>query len=78
MTGLQRLFLPKPKLLKCLHVEPYNLAFGKPCRQMSVYNEQDAQLAVNGDVGGKLATCIHTHVRLLVGAMRDLCIVLNT
>lgn len=62
----KRTFLPRPKLLKSLHVEPYNLALGKPCRQINVYNEQGPQLAVNGDVSGKLATCIHTHVRVCV------------
>uniref|UniRef100_K3X146 EF-hand domain-containing protein n=1 Tax=Globisporangium ultimum (strain ATCC 200006 / CBS 805.95 / DAOM BR144) TaxID=431595 RepID=K3X146_GLOUD len=56
------LFLPRPRLLKCLHVEPYNLLFGKPCRQISVYNEQGPQLAVNGAVDGTLGTCIHTHL----------------
>ncbi|KAG6584767.1 Regulator of chromosome condensation (RCC1) [Phytophthora cinnamomi] len=57
-----RTFVEKPELLKCLHVEPYNLAFGKPCRQMTIYNEQGPHLAVNGDIGGTLATCIHTHL----------------
>ncbi|KAE8894166.1 hypothetical protein PF003_g21870 [Phytophthora fragariae] len=57
-----RAFVAKPELLKCLHVEPYNLAFGKPCRQMTIYNEQGPHLAVNGYIGGTLATCIHTHL----------------
>ncbi|KAL4115288.1 hypothetical protein PRIC2_013453 [Phytophthora ramorum] len=56
-----RAFLEKPELLKCLHVEPYNLAFHKPCRQITVYNEQGPHLAVNGETGGALTTCIHTH-----------------
>lgn len=57
-----RSFVEKPELLKCLHVEAYNLALGRPCRQISVYNEQGPQLAVNGEIGGALATCIHTHL----------------
>ncbi|KAG4064615.1 hypothetical protein PC123_g598 [Phytophthora cactorum] len=57
-----RAFIEKPELLKCLHVEPYNLAFGKPCRQINIYNEQGPHLAVNGETGGALATCIHTHM----------------
>ncbi|TYZ63340.1 hypothetical protein PybrP1_012879 [[Pythium] brassicae (nom. inval.)] len=60
--AITRTFLARPKLLKSLHIEPYNLALGKPCRQLNVYNEQGPQLAVNGDVSGKLATCIHTHL----------------
>ncbi|GLE06898.1 hypothetical protein PINS_up016567 [Pythium insidiosum] len=58
----QRAFIPEPELLRSLHVEPYNLALSKPCRQINVYNEQGAQLAVNGDVDGRLERCIHTHV----------------
>ncbi|POM63924.1 Regulator of chromosome condensation (RCC1) [Phytophthora palmivora] len=57
-----RIFIDKPELLKCLHVEPYNLALGRPCRQITIYNEQGPHLAVNGEKGGTLATCIHTHL----------------
>lgn len=57
-----RVFIEKPELLRCLHVEPYNLAFGKPSRQISTYNEQGPYLAVNGQTGGALATCIHTQI----------------
>ncbi|GMF13550.1 unnamed protein product [Phytophthora lilii] len=57
-----RTFVDKPELLKCFHVEPYNLALGKPCRQITIYNEQGPHLAVNGEIDGTLATCIHTHV----------------
>ncbi|KAF4140172.1 Regulator of chromosome condensation (RCC1) repeat [Phytophthora infestans] len=57
-----RVFIEKPELLRCLHVEPYNLALGKPCRQINIYNEQGPHLAVNGETGGALATCIHTHM----------------
>ncbi|ETI47352.1 hypothetical protein, variant 1 [Phytophthora nicotianae P1569] len=57
-----RRFIEKPELLKCLHVEPYNLALGKICRQISIYNEQGPQLAVNGDIEGALATCTHTQM----------------
>ncbi|KUF98154.1 UDP-glycosyltransferase 84A4 [Phytophthora nicotianae] len=59
---MQRRFIEKPELLKCLHVEPYNLALGKICRQISIYNEQGPQLAVNGDIEGALATCTHTQM----------------
>lgn len=64
--------MDKPELLKCLHVEPYNLAFGRPCRQMTIYNEQGPHLAVNGDIGGTLATCIHTHVLTAVLSLRSI------
>ncbi|KAJ0407324.1 hypothetical protein P43SY_004752 [Pythium insidiosum] len=60
--SVERAFIPEPELLRSLHVEPYNLALGKPCRQMNVYNEQGPQLAVNGDVDGRLERCIHTHL----------------
>ncbi|KAG7398420.1 hypothetical protein PHYBOEH_011122 [Phytophthora boehmeriae] len=43
---VNRAFVEKPELLKCLHVEAYNLAVGKPCRQISVYNEQGPHLAM--------------------------------
>ncbi|KAG7390019.1 hypothetical protein PHYPSEUDO_008981 [Phytophthora pseudosyringae] len=59
---ISRAFIEKPELLKCLHVEPYNLALCKPCRQITIYNEQGPHLAVDGEMGGALATCIHTHV----------------
>ncbi|KAL3662934.1 hypothetical protein V7S43_011880 [Phytophthora oleae] len=55
-------YIEKPELLKCLHVEPYNLALGKPCRQINIYNEQGPHLAVNGETGGALATCVHTQM----------------
>ncbi|KAL8019641.1 putative serine/threonine-protein phosphatase with EF-hands [Plasmopara halstedii] len=57
-----RLFIEKPELLKCLHVAPYNLALGKPSRQISIYNEQGPNLAVNGKTEGALAVCIHTQM----------------
>lgn len=63
--SVERLFVAKPELLRTLHVEPYNVALGKQCRQMSIYNEQGPELAVNGDIEGTLAKCIHTHVRKL-------------
>lgn len=48
--------------MRALHVEPYNLALGKPCRQINIYNEQGPQLGINGDVDGDLKKCIHTQV----------------
>lgn len=63
--NIERLFVAKPKLLRTLHVEPYNVALGKKCRQISIYNEQGPELAVNGVIEGTLAKCIHTHVRIM-------------
>ncbi|ETV87748.1 hypothetical protein H257_01218 [Aphanomyces astaci] len=55
-----RRVIEAPELLRAFHVAPYNLAVGKRARQSSVYNQQDADLAVDGNRSGTLHTCMHT------------------
>ncbi|ETW10154.1 hypothetical protein H310_00524 [Aphanomyces invadans] len=55
-----RRVIDEPELVRAFHVAPYNLAIRKRARQSSVYNEQDAALAVDGNRSGPLHTCIHT------------------
>ncbi|RQM10295.1 hypothetical protein B5M09_000111 [Aphanomyces astaci] len=59
---VDRRVIEAPELLRAFHVAPYNLAVGKRARQSSVYNQQDADLAVDGNRSGTLHTCMHTQV----------------
>ncbi|EQC26992.1 hypothetical protein, variant [Saprolegnia diclina VS20] len=56
----ERRVVPEPELLRAFHVAPFNLALHKRCRQSSIFNEQNANCAVNGNRSGRLHACTHT------------------
>ena len=54
-------FCYEPFNVPCIYAKPVNLALGKPASQSTVYNGQDAHLAVDGNVeGGDASTCNST------------------
>lgn len=56
-------FVPEPRVVECLFVNPTNLALGRNARQSSVYNNLDAMRAVDGDSDGhKERFCAHTQM----------------
>ncbi|OQR99686.1 regulator of chromosome condensation (RCC1) [Achlya hypogyna] len=56
----ERRIIAEPELIRAFHVAPFNLALNKRCRQSSIFNEQDAGRAVNGNRSGRLHACTHT------------------
>ncbi|CCI41313.1 unnamed protein product [Albugo candida] len=56
--SVTRLFIAEAEMVDCIRTEPQNLATGKRCRQISVYNQQGAELALNNDIH----SCIHTQI----------------
>nr|CCA13913.1 regulator of chromosome condensation (RCC1) putative [Albugo laibachii Nc14] len=55
---VSRAFIPEPEAIDSIHKEPENLATGKLCRQISVYNQQGAHLALTD----RISSCIHTQI----------------
>lgn len=45
-------FVPRPRLVDCLFVEPLNIARSKRAYQSSTLNERDADSAINGSTDG--------------------------